>query len=248
MPQPERKMLLDEIDELLEITREQIQSFHEQEGRLPQIELDIVQSNLRKIYEKVNVLNRINPGMPSSEPVSGSLPLGGVRLKFEGALIENPVHSSPMPAAPAKEFDQPSVPEPPKSISQPPKPVRPPSPSPDLFTSDAPTLADRLKDEKPSVIDRITEQIEDKSIAGNLMQKPLADIRAAIGINEKFLFINELFGGSLQEYNQAIQALNQAGQLETALEIFRSYQERLRWSPKLPAALKLKELVQRRYL
>ena len=117
-----------------------------------------------------------------------------------------------------------------------------------MFTSDAPTLADRLKDEKPSVIDRITEQIEDKSIAGNLMQKPLADIRAAIGINEKFLFINELFGGSLQEYNQAIQALNQAGQLETALEIFRSYQERLRWSPKLPAALKLKELVQRRYL
>ncbi len=64
---------------------------------------------------------------------------------------------------------------------------------------------------------------DDKSIVENLTNRPLADLRAAIGINEKFLFVNELFGGSLQEYNQAIQALNQAGNLDSALEIFNSY-------------------------
>jgi hypothetical protein len=80
------------------------------------------------------------------------------------------------------------------------------------------------------------------------MHKPLADIKAAIGINEKFLFINELFGGSMQEYTQAIQELNQARSLEEALELFENYAARYKWNPRLPGVIKLKELVQRRYL
>jgi len=77
---------------------------------------------------------------------------------------------------------------------------------------------------------------------------PLADIRAAIGINEKFLFINELFSGSLQEYNQAIQSLNQARDEEDAMTAFEDYAGRYKWNPRLPAVSKLKELVKRRFL
>ena len=40
---------------------------------------------------------------------------------------------------------------------------------------------------------------EDRSLAAKLQQNPVQDLKAAIGINDKFLFVNELFGGSMEK-------------------------------------------------
>jgi len=73
----------------------------------------------------------------------------------------------------------------------------------DLFTTTAePTLGDKLKtDEQPTIADKITKST-------------INELREAIGINEKFLFINELFNGDLNRYNKIIDELDQLPTME----------------------------------
>ncbi len=235
MPVFDKKMLTEEIRDLISALQEQMDILQENEGNLSRIEFDLLLGNLRNIYDKVYLLQKIvlEPSRAEANPPS-ERPVPTFRLKFEGRSI------------PAQPEEKPKEPLPEKPKTTPPQPPKPRTG--DLFSEAPPTLADKLQPEKPSVIDRISSQVEDKSLASNLMHKPLADIKAAIGINEKFLFINELFGGSMQEYTQAIQELNQARNLEEALEIFDNYATRFKWNPRLPGVIKLKELVQRRFM
>lgn len=67
----------------------------------------------------------------------------------------------------------------------------------DLFTdSAAETLADKLGSN------------DEASIADKMQKSQVNDLRQAIGINEKFLFINELFNGDMGRYNKVIDELN----------------------------------------
>ncbi len=251
MENTDRNLLLDEIHDLLEIIEEQTHSFRYLDERIPRIELDIVMSNIRKLYEKVNHLQKLNGPEPRQEAPQAPEPgfSEGIRIRFDGpaesvAKTQSVVETTPAPPP----INLPEPPPTPKPAQKPSNPTRPVV-TPTLFPDEPQTIGEKIKkEEAPSVADRISGQIEDKSVASNLMHMPLADIRAAIGINEKFLFINELFGGSLQEYNQAIQSLNQANGEEDALTIFEDYSGRYNWNPRLPAVIKLKELVKRRYL
>lgn len=56
-----------------------------------------------------------------------------------------------------------------------------------------------------------------------------ADLRTAIGVNEKFMFINDLFSGNLREYTEFIQRLNESGSLENAKKIIQEAKERRKW-------------------
>lgn len=234
MPVFDKKMLTDQIRDLMATLQEQMDILFENEGKLSRIEFDLLLGNLRNIYDRVYQLQKTILDPPRTEtPGAEEKPLHTFRLKFEGRS---------MPSQPS---EKPKEPEKEKPMASP-IPTAKPLTS-DLFSQPQPTVADKLQTEKPSVIDRLNSQVEDKSVVSNLMHKPLADIKAAIGINEKFLFINELFNGSMQEYTQAIQELNQASNLKEALEIFENYAQRYKWNPRLPGVIKLKELVQRRY-
>jgi hypothetical protein len=278
----DRKLVLEEINGLVEIITEQTGTIMTYPGKIPHIELDIVLSNIRKLYENYHLLSRLNtaelppqlknPEKAIIEPAPKHAPLYEAPKPTMEAKpqtyqpINPPIKSVEAPIQhpePQGHIEQTSREQPPK---EPFKPINPrpfmqterPMPkkeekplganTPDLFSGGSSTLADKLKDEKPSVADRISQGMADNSVANRLQQKPLADIRAAIGINEKFLFINELFNGNLNEYNQAIQALNTAQSIERGLEIFEAYRSRYGWNPKLASFLKLRDLVERRYL
>jgi len=52
---------------------------------------------------------------------------------------------------------------------------------------------------------------------------PLSSLSEAIGINDKFLFIREIFNGNQDIYNQALQKLESAGNLSDARAIIAGY-------------------------
>ncbi len=58
----------------------------------------------------------------------------------------------------------------------------------------------------------------DNSIAAKMQKNKIADLKTAIGINEKFLFINEIFKGETAAYNKAIDDLNNINHYHEALE------------------------------
>ena len=90
---------------------------------------------------------------------------------------------------------------------------------------------------------------EDKSLADTLNKKPIKELKAAIGINEKFLFINELFDGNLQEYNNSIAALNQCQSYSEATTFIKNnLSGKYKWEEENKYVLSFLDLVKRRFL
>jgi hypothetical protein len=56
-----------------------------------------------------------------------------------------------------------------------------------------------------------------------LKSKPLSTLDKAIGINDKFHFIREIFNGNHESYNQAISKLESVGNLSDAMAVIMSY-------------------------
>ncbi|MDO9510698.1 MAG: hypothetical protein Q7J34_02975 [Bacteroidales bacterium] len=264
-----RKQLLDEISSLIDIIHEQTEVITGYNNRIPQIEIDIILENLRRAYDRLSKLSRINAERQTSSAAPSATSIQEERIEEpvivpafvavhneikEKEIIRNEVLPEEIKSKTGSEMDVKTeqiedVISPKETKSSPVQvqdeiPVKKPSSEPDLFSASM----IRPIAEKPSLFDKIGGSIEDKSVLSRMVQKPLADIRAAIGINEKFLFLNELFKGDLQLYNNAIQQLNNAGSAENAKNILSDYQMQFDWDLTSPATMKLSELVERRYL
>ncbi len=109
------------------------------------------------------------------------------------------------------------------------------------------SLADQFKDGQ-SVADKIAKSRLEKSVADKMQHKPVHDLKDAIGINEKFLFINELFDGNLQDYSEAVNKLNSSGDLKTAENMLNEdLAIRFNWREDSIHVKNFKDLVERRF-
>jgi predicted phage tail protein len=89
---------------------------------------------------------------------------------------------------------------------------------------------------------------EAQSIGDHLQKKPIKSLKSAIGINDKFQFINELFDGKMKSYNEAIDALEQAASGNEAIELFHKMANEHDWDMENPAYEQLLNYVERRFL
>lgn len=88
---------------------------------------------------------------------------------------------------------------------------------------------------------------EDHSLAAKLQQAPGRDLKSVIGINDKFLFVNELFGGSMEKYNKSIENLNDLKTLNGAMIYLNELKIELQWNSSNEAYQKLKNLVSNKF-
>ncbi len=88
---------------------------------------------------------------------------------------------------------------------------------------------------------------DDKSIAARMQQSKIDDLKSAIGINEKFLFINELFGGNLNQYNNAMDELNNFKNIQGAKTYLIELSVAFQWAPNSPVIKKLNDLIDRKF-
>lgn len=111
---------------------------------------------------------------------------------------------------------------------------------PDLFSLSAGADA-----EKPtSVIDKIAEEKTGESIADQLQKKSkVENLKEVIGINEKFFFINELFEGSLADYNEAISSIDQQQSIDQARELLEQLSVNNKWQGKQEAIDQLNQFI-----
>jgi hypothetical protein len=100
-----------------------------------------------------------------------------------------------------------------------------------------------------SIFEKIAdEKSADNSLASKLSKTKIKDLVNSIGLNEKFLFINELFDGNSALYNQEIQVLNTQNNSSEALQYFQELQQKNNWEKESKVYEKLKDLVERRYI
>lgn len=80
-------------------------------------------------------------------------------------------------------------------------------------------VADRFNDLPDSLNEKLGNMRDDDDIPDYLKAKPLANLKQAIGVNDRFLYIRELFNGDSNLYNQAISKIDEAKNLSDAKAI-----------------------------
>lgn len=89
----------------------------------------------------------------------------------------------------------------------------------------------------------------ENTVAERLRRTPIEDLRKAIGLNQKFQFINDLFQGDSTRYNLLIDEVNSAPSLNDARSLLQAANERLAHpAEEDQLAQTLIQLVERRFL
>ena len=115
-------------------------------------------------------------------------------------------------------------------------------------------IVDKLEDEISSLIlDRSSSPIypnqeeEDNSLAAKLARKKIENLSNGIGINEKFLFTNELFDGNTGQFSKMIDELNNCVSLTEANKMLLDVAQKRSWILEDEPYLKLKSLLSRKF-
>ncbi len=88
---------------------------------------------------------------------------------------------------------------------------------------------------------------EEQSIAERMQRSSISNIREAIGINEKFLFINELFNGDLGRYNKILDDINELPTKKGVDTYLLELKIQFQWADENEAYIMLKELLDRKF-
>lgn len=115
-----------------------------------------------------------------------------------------------------------------------------------------PTIAESAKketlfDKAASLYDKIAKPV-DKSIASQASKQPISNIKAAIGINEKFTYLKELFKNNINDYNESLEKLNNFDNYTAAEDYFQELKTKFNWDPDSKSFQGLADLMARRYL
>ncbi|MHC1777301.1 MAG: hypothetical protein AB9834_18000 [Lentimicrobium sp.] len=245
------------------------------DGPLQALDVDLMLATLRQLYEKTEALkHQPTPEIVvKTEPAQYNQP----DLKHSASPVEPPPETPiPVPlfmppvAAPQQtpvtpeikseqqKFTMPPVPDIPRVVTNEYKsedefardsgvahnqPLQGPL---DLFGSL--TIAEKLKSDAPSLKDKIAFGKNDQSLAERMQLKSISDLKTAIGLNDKFQFINELFEGSGDRYSEAVNMLNNCSSGSEAGQLFADLKSRYNWDGKNPVFMKLQDFVNRRYI
>jgi hypothetical protein len=100
--------------------------------------------------------------------------------------------------------------------------------------------------EQPSLNDKLKQS--SMELGDQLTEAPVRDLRKAIGINDQYLFINELFRGDETMYERSIKTINSFHILpEAEYWIQRELKVKLGWSDSNDAVKQFNQLVKRRF-
>lgn len=285
----DKSIIKENIIRQLELINEQNVNLNAYTCKIPQIDLDIIKANIRKLYEQIYELekaNQIAEVVPTSfsndktpqvieeikeTPEKPLVIINQNKIveetknevkptveinKVEEPIIDENIHKvedvevilTPEPKAIIEEKiieikKEESIKETIKQEEEKQKPSK----NIDLFGSANISIADKYKSESKNLNDKIHKSKTEKSISSRMSHQSIKDLKSAIGINEKFLFINELYKGNMKAYNDSIILLNDCDSHDKAMEILDNLKSEYKWESDMVAFLTLKDFVDRKH-
>ena len=102
--------------------------------------------------------------------------------------------------------------------------------------------------QQQSLNDKLKSTSAHKEVGHNLKDGPIKDLKKAIGINDQYLFINELFRGDQTMYERSIKTINSFNIYgEAELWIKRELKLKLGWNESSDVVRLFDQLVRRRF-
>lgn len=187
-----------------------------------------LKENLRKLKQQFDEVTKTQEAKTSAEPA--------------GEPISEETSPNPSPQKPPQPKQQ-QNPRP-ENNEKPQKPLRKTVAE---KTPQPKGVGEKFNDEQNSLNDFLSGKNQDHSIGERMKHNHITNLKTAIDINHKFLFIRELFEGDSDEYNQVIEKLNNAANMQEARQILSEYHDKYQWQQKQDTLQHFMEIINRRY-
>ena len=251
-----------QIESLLKTIREQHDQIKQHSSSIPQVEIDFMLQNLRQLYEASLMLNHTN-ALSSLDEIKAAVTQKilaekrAIELKRSEDKPEMKKEEEPVADVKSKieeitviqkeEVAVQTTIESTVKVSTPTdKPVRKAGNLNSSLYEDKPTLGDKFGS-KETLHGKFGSKTPSKSVADKHHKNAIKDLKAAIGINEKFVFINQLFDGNLQRYSEVIEKINSLTDLESAKKLITA-ELSTTWNEHNEHVKDFMELVERRFV
>jgi hypothetical protein len=218
----DKETIHEQIEILIETLKEQHEGMKDHPNYISQIDIDLFLENIRDLYEFSIVLGKMND---RDRKQIQSPPKEKVEIiKNYPKEKEIPVETIHEPIIPILR-DKPKASESKKRVNK---------------------ISSGVLFEEFSII---IEEIKPIHENINPENEAITDIKTIIGINEKFLFMNELFDGNLEEYNASMDLINNCLNASDAEQkIFLELQPKYHWDMNSSIVKSLLTLVERRFI
>lgn len=226
------KKLLDKINALH-------QSISFEEENISSIERDLMLSYIRQFYE--SFLNTHPETL--SDPARNAIKKA--RIKKETGTNATEEYAPPPKV---------KVPEPVKEIEFEVTPPPPPPPvvkeEPKIEIPEPPKPAPVSKPAASGKFRSLFDNKEASELSEKLSLQPVADINKAIAINDKLLYVNDLFGKDPNAYSAAMIRLNNFNTMDEARDLLEQFAQSHDWleEEKQDTARAFIKIVRRRYI
>lgn len=181
---------------------------------------------------------RLDIPKPSSKNQIEKKKPSGKGKKLSGKQESIPVPDQPLP------FNSPSIFEEKKE-----------EPQEEVQTEETPVpenqtnLMDAIDEETVASLNEKFQRDDSATLASKLGKTPISDLKAAIGINQKFLYMNDLFEGEHDAFHEAVDSLNRFDNYQQALDyINKELIGKFKWEKDSKSVASFMNLVERRYL
>jgi copper chaperone CopZ len=179
---------------------------------VPELQVELAKSKCKSAAEVIALFKNLQPKINS--PVQEKPPVK--EEKIQEKLPEKPDKVIVVTEKEVKEVAMTVISEaPPMAKEEPVQTIKKPA--------ESAIIADRFSNRPESFNEKLGNLKHEDDVLEILKTKPLSSLDEAIGINDKFLFIREIFDGNSQSYNQAIQKLESVGSLSDAMAVIMSY-------------------------
>ena len=167
----------------------------------PVVELELARSRVRSALELLALLPRLTEEISFRE-----VPRQKAPESIEKKQEIKPQHEEKTEKIKAESVDEQKIEPTDESVA---------GKSPETMKT---ILADKFND-SGRLGNQVMSVTHDEIISSAMSAKPIADIASAIGINDKFYYIRELFSGDSKAYQDTIKRLNASESLGEAMKI-----------------------------
>jgi len=259
--------------DLINSIKEQIEALVEYEQNAPLIEVDIVKENLRKLYEFVDIMsskseiNYVEEAKVEAidKEIEDLLTQASKEFMEEQEvqileqeeilndqleeditpeIIEEIVEETEPEVIIAKE-EKPIIVEVEEKVEQ-------------KVEEDKEISKNEIVDDHKKIVhvldvepeDEMEDEVStDKSLMSEKFKKnAIKSLKQGIGINDKFMIINDLFEGRAKEFNAAIKELDNQENRQAAIFLLEDMKDENLWESKDRAYIQFKSYIERRYM
>lgn len=252
--------LKNEADSLMRKIVARYNSFYSTSSPVPRIELDLMLTDLSKLYDVFKTLsltdedNFTKIGEPvKHEEVEKSIvqESAPVQEKLEETPIIEPEDVAETPVA-EEMTDEPEFKEEPAPLQQ---EIKQEIPEQIATESTEPKPIAPTKEQAATIADQFKTTVKTIGESGNEFSKPveqrlggqISDLKTAIGLYEKFNFINDLFAGDSLAYERTIVQLNGMINFREADNYLNGVRAHYKWDAKSESVVRFMEVLSRKF-